>query len=467
MSAAAPASAHDAPAHAPALALSDHIGYGIGDFGINLFFIASMTYLTYFYTDVMGLTAAAVAMVMVVARLTDAVTDPLMGLIAERTRSRWGRMRPYLLFGPPVLAVLGVLTFHVPDGNRLAWAYLTYIGFGIAYTIVGIPYSTITASLTTSQHERTVLSTFRMACAFIGGYVVSVGMLPLVGQFESEAQGFRGAMVIFGIAATLVLWVTFASVRERVPYPVARRVTVAESLRAVFRNPPLIVVMVLFTCGMLGFTIRQAVAVYYFKYNVGDAALVGQFFGVTLPVMIVGLAGVPWLAKRCGKAGAIIAGAALGIVGCVGLYFTPYNQVGWIFFWGSVVALGGTPIAVLGWAMIPDTVEYAQWKHGVRADGAIYSLSSFFQKLAKMVGGAGVAAGLAWAGYVANAPQSAESTQAIHQMMTLAPLGVMVVMIVAALLYPLNSAAHQRMVEELGLAGKTSPVSERGTQPGR
>ncbi len=170
--------------HTDKLSNTQRVGYGIADFGINLYFISAMTYLLYFYTDVFGISAAAAAGVMLVARFVDAVTDPMMGIIAERTNSRWGRLRPYMLFGAIPLGVVSVMTFTTPDldaDGKLWWAYLTYIGFGIAYTIVSIPYSALTASLTADHHERTVLSTVRMACAFGGGYVISAGMPALVG----------------------------------------------------------------------------------------------------------------------------------------------------------------------------------------------------------------------------------------------------------------------------------------------
>ena len=427
-------------------------GYGVGDFGINLYFISAMTYLLYFYTDVFGLTAAAAAGVFLVARVVDAVTDPLMGLLAERTQSRVGRMRPYLLYGAIPLAVITVLTFTAVDGSqsfKLWWAYTTYILFGILYTIVTIPYAALTASLTTDSRERTKLSTVRMACAFSGGFAVSVGTIPLVGMFETEAQGFFWLMVAFSVIATLLIWATFAGTEEAVQPPQSQRLRLRESLQAVFSNPPLGIVMVLFCGGMLSFTVRQAAAVYFFKYNVERPDMISTFFTATLLVMLVGLIGVPKLAARLNKAGAIVAGSAVSAVGCLGLYFTPWDATSWIVFWGCVTSLGATPVAVLGWAMIPDTVEYAQWRHGVRADGAIFSFSSFFQKLAKAAGGAGVAGALAIAGFVANVEQSEASLAAIHNMMTLVPLGIIAVTALAAAFYPLNRERHGQIVREL------------------
>lgn len=437
----------------------ERFGYGIGDFGINLYFMSAMTFLLYFYTDVLGLTPGQAAGVMLVARLVDAVTDPLMGMLAERTRSRFGRMRPWIFAGAVPLGVIAILTFTVPDldaRGRLIWAYVTYIAFGIAYTVVSIPYSTMTAVLTTDHHERTLLSTVRMGCAFAGGFVVSVLMLKLVGYFGTEAGGFQGVMIGFAVIATGCLWLTAASSTERIAPPPHQRLTVDDSLRAVFLNPPLLVVMVLFTCGMLAFTIRQTIAVYYFEYNLGRPDLIGTFFMVTLSVMLVGLLGVPRLAARFGKGGSIVGGALLTIAGCIGLYFTPYDAPYLAIFWGCVVALGGTPIAVLGWAMIPDTIEYAQWRHGMRADGAVYSFSSFFQKLAKSVGGAGVAGVLSIAGYVANQAQSDASLDAIRAMMSWGPAAIMVLAIVAALLYPLNRDKHAAMVREIEARERSS-----------
>ena len=434
---------------------SERVGYGIADFGINLYFISAMTYLLYFYTDVFGLSAAAAAGVMGVARLVDAVTDPMMGGIAERTRSRWGRLRPYLLFGALPLAALAVLTFTVPDLDylgKLWWAYITYTAFGIAYTVVSIPYSALTASLTSDHDERTVLSTIRMACAFGGGLVVSGITWDLVGWFDSEAEGYRWSMLLYAVAATALLWITFAMTRERIQPPPEQKLKIADSARAVFFNPPLIVVIVMFTGGMLSFTVRQAIAPYFFKYNLERPDLVGTWFQITLSIMFLGLLVTPMLARRYGKAGGILIGALVTIVASAGMYFTPYSEIELIFFWGCLMALGGTPIAVLGWAMLPDTVDYAQWRHGVRADGAIFSMSSFFQKLAKTIGGAGIAAVLALAGYVANAEQTAASLAAIHGLMTLAPAAIMVVMVLAARAYRLDAGAHRRLLAEMDAA---------------
>ncbi len=436
-------------------------GYAVGDFGINLYFISVMTYLLYFYTDVLGISAVAAGSVFAVARFIDAVTDPVMGAIAERTRSRWGRMRPYILFGAVPLGLISVLTFTVPDfddAGKVMWAYVTYILFGLIYTAVTIPYATLTASLTDDYDDRTQLSTYRIGCAFAGGFLVSVGTMPFVGMFEDQATGFQVLMMVFAVIATLLLWVTHASTDE-VVQPPKQELALKDSLRAIALNPPLLIVIGIFSCGMLSFTVRQATTAYFFIYNVGDPGLIAWFFGLTLGCMLLGIWAVPYLAERYGKAGATRLGAYLTIAACIGFYLTPYDQIGGIFFWGCLVALGGTPVAVLGWAMIPDTVEYAELRHGVRADGAIFSTASFFQKLAKTIGGAGVAFILGLAGYVANQPQTAAALQAIHGVLTLLPIGIMVILIVLTKLYRLDSERHAEIVAQLSDSGERVRIS--------
>ena len=404
---------------------STRFAYAVGDLGINLYFMSAMTFLLIFYTDVFGLSAEVAAWVFLVARVIDAVTDPLMGYLADRTRSRWGKLRPYLLFGPVPLALISLATFTVPDfddAGKIAWAYVTYILFGIVYTVVTIPYAAMTAVLTDNHDERTKLSTLRMACAFAGGWGVSVGMMPLVGVLGGGTDGWMWTMALFGVAATALLWWTFAGTRERTVATPTRPITLAEAGRTLITNPPLAVVILVFVLGMLAFTFRQASAPFYFKYNVGREELVSLYFSVTLGVMFLGLAAIPALSARLGKAGAIRVGAVIAMLGGVGFYLTPADNVVMVFVWGALLSLGGAPVAVLGWAMIPDTVEYAEWRTGVRADGVIFSTASFFQKMGKALGGWAVAALLAWFGYVANQPQTAESLHGILVLMSICPL---------------------------------------------
>ena len=216
------------------------LGYAIGDLGINLFFISSMTFLLYFYTDVLQISAAAAAGVLLVARLVDAVTDPIMGAIAERTRTSVGAAAPYLLLGSIPLGVVAVLTFTVPDldeSGRVVWAYVTYIAFGILYTVVTIPYSALTASLTDDYEVRTVIDlAYGLRLCWSRGcnrWGPRTGTL-----FATQAQGYQAVMTLFAAVATLLLAVSFYSSEEVVQPPAQQQLSWRDSLQAVFANGP-------------------------------------------------------------------------------------------------------------------------------------------------------------------------------------------------------------------------------------
>ena len=432
--------------------MGQRLGYGVGDLGINFYFGLATAYLLYFYTDVLGISAAFAASVFLVARVVDAAADPFMGAIADRTRTSAGRFRPWLLWGAAPLAVLTVMLFSAPAldaQGKLIWAYATYIAFGIAYTAVALPYAALTPLLTRDHEERTVLSTVRMGCAFVGFYIISVATDPLVRTFATPATGYQAVSVIYAVIATSLLVICYFSTREQAQFTSPARVPLRDSLRAVLSNRPLIVVILVFMCGLMSFNVRTAAAIYYCKYNLNRPDLIATYFAWTMPVMIAGLLGVPWLARRFGKAGAVIVGALVTIAGGVGLFFTPADSVNTALFLCCVMALGGAPVAVMGWSMTADTVDYAEWRTGVRADAQIYSVASFFQQLAAAFAGAGVAGLLAWFGYVANADQSPDSLLAILVMMSLAPCAIMVVVIIACLFYPLSAARHREIVQAL------------------
>ena len=359
--------------------------YAVGDMGINLYFMSAMTYLLFFYTDVYGLSAEVAAGVFLFARVIDAITDPIMGFLADRTRTRWGKFRPYVLFGAVPLAVIAVATFTVPGFDKLGqiiWAYATYTLFGIIYTVVTIPYAALSAVISNDYQERSRFTAVRMMLALAGGAIVSVGMLPLVDVFGGDEAGFQLTMTVFGVVATFLLWLTFRGTEETMPsLDAGDKVNFRDSVRVVVTNSPLWITIALFCLGMLAFTFRFTTVPYYFKYSMGREDLIWLYMLVTLAVMFPGLLAVPWLSRKYGKAGAVRLGALIAMVGAVGFYFTPVTDVWLVFVWGAVLAIGGAPIMVLGWAMLADTVEHGEVRTGIRAEGVVFSTASFFQKM--------------------------------------------------------------------------------------
>ena len=415
--------------------------------------MSTLSFLLFFYTEVFGLSAGVAAGVFLVARLVDAVTDPIMGYIADRTKSKFGRFRPYLLYGAIPLGLIAIATFTVPDlglTGKIVWAYTTYVLFGILYTVVTIPYASLTAVISDDSQERSTISTLRMAGAFSGGWLVSVSMLWIVDFFGGGAEGFQYTLIIFCFVSTVMLWITFLGTKETVGTSAElESVPLNQAVKSLIRNPPLWIVITLFVLGMLAFTFRATATPYYFTYNMQRPELIGLFFGVTLGVMIIGLIAIPYLSERFGKAGAIRLGAVIAMIGALGFYFNDPANVFMVFFWGSLLALGGAPIAVLGWAMIPDTVEYAEWRSRVRADGVIFSTASFFQKVGKAVGGAAVAMLLGVFGYVANQEQTESALMGILIAMSIVPLLANVLLFIASLFYRLTAPRHAALVKRI------------------
>ena len=434
------------------MTFSSRMAYSVGDAGINLYFMSTLSFLLYFYTDFYGISAAVAAGIFFVARVVDAITDPFMGYLADHTRTKWGRFRPYLAFGAIPLAVISIATFTIPDFNetgKIIWAYVTYKLFGILYPVVTIPYAAMTSVLTDDHDERATLTTLRMAGAFSGALIVTTGMMPLVSNFGFE-NGFQYTMVLYGVIGTLFLWWAFAGTKERTDLALPeQRISLGDAMRALFRNTPLWIVISLFILGMLAFTFRQTVAPYYFKYTMERPDLLTSFFTTTLVVMFGGLVLVPFLVKWLGKAATVQVGSVVAMIGAAGFYFNDPANVAMVYVWGCTMAIGGAPIAVLGWAMLADTIEYAQHAHDVRADGVIYSTASFFQKVGKTVAGAAIPAILALTGFVANQVQSAEVLGGILLCMAVVPFAANVALFVISFIYKLDAKAHGQIVREL------------------
>lgn len=441
-----------APKGAAKLSGRDYLGYGLGDLAINLFFQSSIIFLLYFYTDIFGISAAAAATLFLVARLVDAVTDPMMGAIADRTRTRWGKFRPYLLWGAPPLALVTLAMFTAPDlsdTGKLVYAYVTYILFSIAYTVVSIPYSSLTAVITDDGHERTILTAYRMAFALVGGIIVGVGTQPLVTFFGGGAEGFQITIGLYGAVAILVLALTFFNTKERVEAAVEKAPSIKEMLSVLVGNFPLWLVIIAFFAGMLAFTIRSSAVIYYFSYNLGRPDIFPLFMLAILAAQFLGILFTPYLSARLGKKLTYIGGAVLGMASGIALYLTPFDALGAIFMISIVGSICFAAPTVLGWSMLPDTVEYAEWKRGVRADGAIYATASFFQKLAMAIGGALAGLILAGSGYVANEAQSPDALHGILAMVSLIPVAALGVGTIAIWFYPIDEELHARMRGEI------------------
>lgn len=433
------------------LSWKERIGYGAGDFAHNLVFHSILTYLTYFYTDVAGISASAVGIIYIATRVWDGVNDPVMGFIADHTRSRWGRFRPWLLFGAVPLAILLVLafsSFDLPRHLAVAYAAVTYLLLGMVYTMVNIPYSSLTAVMTRDMQERTVLTSVRMLLSGAGMMTVIIATKPLVDLFPSEKIGYPAVMAFYGVVIVALNWYTFFSVKERVA-PDAKPYPLLQSFRIIAHNAPLILLGLAAFAGLSALTIRNASIMYYFTYYLERDSLVPLFFTVTAVPAILSYIVSPWLSKKLGKKRTfILANAGGALSGFLLFFMTPENMAA-IFVFSAFFNIFGAVTGVMTWAMLPDTVEYNQWKTGERADGAVYSVFSLSQKLAMAAGGGIIGLVLSLTGYVPRVSQTTEALAGIRGLFALAPALFSILAVVIILAYPITTSYYENIMKEI------------------
>lgn len=411
------------------------IGYGIGDLGCNLVFSTMASYLMVFYTDVFGITAAAAGTMMLVTKFIDALTDTGMGLIVDRTHTKWGQGRPYFLVGAVPFAVFTFLTFYIPDlgsGGKLVWAYVTYCLLCTAYTVVNIPLNTIVPRLTSDIHERDILVSTRMVCAMAGTAIVMSITAPLVEFFGkgNEARGYLITMTIYGIVAMLIFFVTFASTKEVVPTTVNQKHSILSDFKGLTGQAWILFLLNLFYFSL--YVVRSTTVIYYFKYNLGRTdwlSLVG-ILGILsgLPMLLL----LPSLEKKFSKRNLMFFSVALYIAGDL-LIFIGKNSAACLLTGLVITGLGIYGIFGITFAMQPDVIDYSEYKKNASVSGLIAAIQGFFVK-----GGMGltsfiIGAFLKNGGYVANAVQTEKALSYIEVCFIWIP--VVLCLLIAALTY--------------------------------
>jgi len=435
----------------------EKLGYGVGDTACCLFWVIVSSYLNLFYTDVFGLAPAALAWLLLITRIWDAAFDPVMGMIADRTRSRWGKFRPWLLWGIIPFIAAEVALFYTPNlgaDGKLVYAYVTYSLMMLIYSVVNVPYGALLGVITSDSTERTTLASYRFVGAFAGNFIVQGSLLYLVQRLGrgNDRVGYPLAVGVLAVFSGLLFLYLFASTRERVRPPLERS-SVRRDLRDLLGNRPW---MILFGVGALSLvyvTMRQVAAVYYISYYVGDRSLIAKFLLAGTVFSIVGAVIAPWFARRIGcKKRAFMILTLLGLL-CNGATWFAGPQDLWIIFASHIV--GSIPLAAifpLMGSMFADTADYGQWKFGRRATGLVFAGSTFSQKTGGAIGAALVNVVLYYSGYVANAVQGASSLQGLrHVMSTLPALGGLFVLGLAWF-YPLNEEAGRRIAADLDSA---------------
>lgn len=436
------------------LTLGEKVGYACGDVASNFYWRVFDVFLFIFYTDIFGLPAAAVGTMMLVTRLIDAVSDPLMGAIADRTKTQFGKFRPYLLWGIIPMVAAGVLTFTVPDvsdSNKLIWAYATYIFMMLAYTFINVPYGALLGVITPDSQQRTMLTSFRFIGAFSGGSLVAYMTPELVNYLGqgNEALGWQYTMLFYGLVAALLFVITFLSTSERVSPPLEQKTPLLQDLKDLTQNKPWKVLFVLALIIMMTISLRGSSGTFYFKYYVERPDLIGSFAMAYMIALAVGAASTPLLTKFIDKRSLLML-----LMACVAglsliFYFVPKDNVVLMFILQIMIGLTLGPKSPLVFSMYADTADFSQWRTGRRATAMIFSAAAFAQKLGGAFAGAMIGWLLASLGYVANQVQSGASQEGIVLLMTLIPAIFAAISVPVIYFYPLDNNKLQNIQEEL------------------
>ena len=437
------------------LSWGQKIGYGSGDFAFNLYWQGVSLYLFYFYTDVLGLPNAMAGIIYAIGSLWDAVTDPAMGYVAERTRSRWGRYRPYLLFTPIPLALSYLLIFwHPGDVSVTTMAVLALTGqfiFRLLFTIASTPYSSLMARMTQNANDRAGMAGARMLFAYAGGFTVVLltgAMLEAVGN---DRQAFLLIGVVSGVMATLVFWLCFYICREpQDDATAANPPSLRETLQSLAANTPFFIVLAAILLMVSGTTLIGKTILYFFEYQMGDRNAGSQ---ALMAFAATGLLVIPiwtFITLKTSKRFVWLLGSFLTGIALLALLVNPAQSISMVIWNYIAISAGSGAFAVTFWGMLPDTVEYGEWKTGIRVEASIFGLVTFAQKGAVALSAVLLGFLLDIIGYQAGQVQSAETLDGLRLIIVLVPLTGIVASALFMLFYPLSPQRHAEIVRQLG-----------------
>lgn len=418
------------------------IGYGVSDLACNLIWQMISLYLLFFYTDIMQLNAGAISLMFVITRFVDGITDLLVGYLIDHTNTRWGKSRPYFLFGAVPFALFAFLCFNVPDfsaSGKLIYAYVTYFGLSLAYTLVNVPMASILPSLTNDADERTALSTSRKFFGFLGATIVSSTALVLVDFFGkgNQAVGFKIVMAIFGAIGCLFFFYTFASIRETTNLSDSKA-TLKQVIIALKQNKPWRIFALNILFMWTGFFIQTSALVFYYSIVIGSAALSVSVATIMSVVPMLANFLVPFLAKRLGKRNLYVVSSIIQALGIIVILLGGLNH--FVILIGAGISASGYGIKEsIYFSMQADPVDYSMWKTGINVSGSLSAINGFLGKVAQAIAGGLAGALLAWGNYQPGTNiQDPLALIAIKGMYAYIPLFLIVCSVITMIFYNLD-----------------------------
>lgn len=449
------------------LSLKEKISYGLGDLGNGFMFDLGQAYLLKFYTDVAGLPAVTAGGVFVFTKIFDAFMDPVAGsFIDGRSKiGKHGRFKSIMFYSSIALAVLTVFTFMTPggsDGVNLAYAYISYMAWGVLYSFTNVPYGSLASVMTQDSGQRADLASFRQAGSVTALLITGVAFMPIVLALGNQRTGFGVAAGTMAVVGVLAFYATFRGTEERVRVVRTKeKITVSSFVQTVATNRPLLTLILMTVFSISAYNVKTAMVVYFTQYYLGDVRLLPYVNFISVGASIVGILAIPFLTRRFGKKRTAIMGFTLAFVADGLNFLLPTNTV----LFTILFALSFIGVALpngITWALVSDAIDFGHWRTGIRREGITYSMFNFSRKIAQSIAGGLAGFGLGMVGYVANQTQSSGALLGIKGLQTLYPcIALALAAAVLWFLYPLTDERHAELVsevharEEVGIAGAT------------
>lgn len=436
------------------LSIKEKLGYGVGDTASHFVWDMVGFWILIFYTDTFGISPAAAGTIMLIARFWDMISDPIMGVIADRTNTKWGKFRPFILWMAIPYAILAVMTFTTPDlgeMGKVIYAGTTYLLLMTVFTAINLPYSSLGAVMTSDSLERTELNSYRFVFAFIGQLIVSGTALTLARFFGNgdDTQGYQITIILFSVISFGLFMITFFTTKERVAPPKAQKQSLKEDFGNLWKNKPWLILFFVGIVSFIMFALQNLSIAYYFKYYIGDEENV-QLFNVTGTIaLIVTIPFSKILVSKFGKRNVFLASSLISGLFFMLLFIPGDKDLYTIYGLNILAKVAYAPAVPLLWTMLADSADYSEWKTGRRSTGLVFSAATFAQKAGWGIGGALAGWLLAMFEFTPNVEQTETAITGIKLMVSVVPGILYMSCAIFLFFYPIDKHTATQMQAEL------------------
>ena len=425
--------------------------YSSGSLGNNMIYALINSYLLIFLTDNFGVGAAAVGTLFLVARVIDAITDPIMGVIVDNTNTKIGKSRPYLFAIPIFISITTIMCFSTPDlsyNNKIIWIYVAYILWGISFTAMDIPYWSLSANITRSSEGKTKIVTSARTVAYVGSFIIFTLTIPLVSLLGSWTK----VAIIYVCFASIFIWITAFGIREINTSDTTKKKEkqgFKQFINLLKTNKPLRIVLLSMLVLELSGSIKNTISIYYIKYNFNSEMMIPVVSSIGMVASILGGLISPYLTKKLGKRNTALLGLLVSAVGSLLIFILSYSSLYKMIVINFICGVFDGAGYITLTSMVADCVEYGEWKTGHRSEGMIFSLNIFKSKISSAIGGSLCGYILAYIGYEANSYQSIFTLNGIHIIQTIIPCVIIIISFLLLRRYNLSEAEYEAIVDDL------------------